>query len=325
MTTVGTLRENGSMFVTGGAGFIGSHLVDRLVQGDCTVTVFDSLAGGANWIQPYIERGRVRFVQANLLDRKRLEEAMRGASVVWHLGGNTDIPAGFQYTDLDVKNAILATHSVLESMRLTGVAKLLFPSTGAVYGEAQVVPTPESYGPLLPLSLYAAGKLACEALISAYCSMFGLRARILRLGNVVGARMGHGVIYDFIEKLSRNPQALEILGDGRGEKNYFLVEECIDGMVFVLENTFSDDDPRCDILNLGTDASTPVMTIARIVIEEMGLKNVRFRYTGGALGWPGDQPRVCLDVTKLKNWGWTARHPSDHAVRVAARRYLGKG
>lgn len=319
-----TLREGDRVLVTGGAGFIGSHLVDRLVEKRCKVTVVDNLVGGANWIQSHIDRGAVQFVRAGLSDMRSLEEAVPGSRAVLHLAGNTNIPAGFSDTNLDIQNAIVGTRNVLEAMRSTGVHQILFPSTGAVYGDASICPTPESYGPLRPLSLYGAGKLACEGLISAYCAMFGLRARIVRLGNAIGSRMGHGAIYDFIGKLSKNPRELEVLGDGQGEKNYFLVEECVDGMLFVFEKCFADDADPCEVFNLGTDTSTSVMNIARIVIEEMGLRDVRIRFTGGSRGWPGDQPRVNLDARKLKALGWTAKRNSDEAVRVATRRYLGK-
>ena len=310
--------------VTGGAGFLGSHLVERLLREGHRVRVFDKLVRGTNWVQSHVDQGTVEFVQADLLDFEALVDTVQGASVVWHLAGNTDIPAGVSDTELDVRNAVLGTRTVLEAMRSTGVKGILFPSTGAVYGDAKVVPTPETYGPLLPNSLYGAGKLGCEGLISAYCSMFGIRARIFRLGNVIGSRMGHGIIYDFINKLSQNPSELEILGDGQGAKNYFLAEECVDGIMYFFRNGFSDNHTSCDIINIGTDASTSVMKIAQIIIEEMGLDDVKYRFTGGVKGWLGDQPKVFLDVTKAKNLGWVARNSSEHAVRVAARRYLDK-
>jgi len=316
------LARGAHMLVTGGAGFIGSHLVDRLVDHGHEVTVYDSLVSGHNWITGHIEAGRVRFIQADLLDADRLRSAMKGTSVVWHLGGNTDIPSGVNRPDLDLQNAIVATHNVLEAMRAHGVGRLVFSSTGAIYGEAEVDPIPENYGPLLPLSLYAAGKLAAEGLIASYCSLFGFRARMFRFGNVVGARMSHGVTYDFIVKLLRNPTELEILGDGQGVKSYFLVEECLDGMFFVVEKAFAGDGPAVDLLNLGAGEATTVMDIARIVIEELGLTDVKFRFTGGRQGWPGDQPRVRLDVARVNRLGWKARAQSSEAVRVAARRII---
>ncbi len=183
-------------------------------------------------------------------------------------------------------------------------------------------PTPETIGPPLPISLYGAGKLAGEGLISAYCHLYGIRAWIFRFGNVVGARMGHGVIYDFITKLQKNPRELEILGDGNQEKNYFLVEDCLDGMVFAFVNA---RERSCDVFNLGTETTTSTTEIARIVVDEMALQNVPFHYSGGRQGWPGDVPVVKYDLTKMKLLGWRARYTSTEAVRIATRRLLGIG
>jgi UDP-glucose 4-epimerase len=204
-------------------------------------------------------------------------------------------------------------------MKATGIRRLLFSSTSAVYGEAPVIPTPEHVGPLLPISLYGAAKLACETLISAYCHIFNIQAWMFRFGNVVGDRMGHGVIYDFIHKLKRNPEELEILGDGQQEKPFFLVEDCIEGVFCAFYNS----EAWCDVFNLGCSSSTKISRVAEIVVEEMGLSGVRFRYTGGRRGWVGDVPQVGLDVSKIRKLGWQARHTSDEAVRIAARRLLG--
>jgi UDP-glucose 4-epimerase len=203
-------------------------------------------------------------------------------------------------------------------MKATGVKRIIFSSTSCVYGDAPPVSLGETYGPLLPISLYGSGKLACEALISAYSHLFNIQALMFRFGNVVGARMGHGVIYDFIMKLRKNPRELEILGDGRQEKPFFLVEDCIEGMFHAFRNT----DAQYDIYNLGSDNFTNVTRVGRIVTGVMGLKNVKFRYTGGKRGWPGDVPVVHLDVTKIKKLGWRASRNSDEAVREAARRLV---
>ncbi|HEY40752.1 MAG TPA: NAD-dependent epimerase/dehydratase family protein [Dehalococcoidia bacterium] len=308
-------------FVTGGAGFIGSHLVDRLIREGNPVTVYDNLASGRKKdIEHHIGRVDFTFVEADLLDYRALTKAMKGNEVVWHLGANTDIPTGNRVTDLDLRNCTVATRNVLEAMRENSIHDLLFASSACVYGDAPVVALSESYGPLLPINLYGAAKLACEGLISAYCHLFGIRAWIFRFGNVVGARMGHGVIYDFIQKLRKNPDELEILGDGNQEKPFFLVEDCIEGMFCAYRNGGS----TCDIYNLGVDSVTRVSRIAEIVIEEMGLHNVRFKYTGGRQGWLGDAPVIHFDVDKMKALGWQAKHTSDEAVREAVRRLLGE-
>jgi UDP-glucose 4-epimerase len=203
-----------------------------------------------------------------------------------------------------------------------GVREMLFASTGAVYGESIEGVFKEVSGPLLPLSLYGAGKVASEAFISAYCSLFGIRAWMYRFGNVIGERTTHGVIYDFIAKLQKDPHTLEVLGTGKGEKNYFLIEECIHGMLYTYHNTGRGPFPI--LANLGTDSVSKVMDIARIIIEEMGLDGVEFRFTGTPRGWPGDQPMVLLDTNRVHQLGWYAQRTSDEAVRTATRRLLGK-
>jgi UDP-glucose 4-epimerase len=183
-----------------------------------------------------------------------------------------------------------------------------------------MIPTPEGAGPLLPISLYGAAKLACEALVSAYCHLFGMRAWMFRFANVVGVRMGHGVIHDFIQKLRRDPHELDILGDGQQQKPFFLVDDCIEGMLCA----FNSSDSWCDVYNLGCATTTKIHRVAEIVVEEMGLRDVKFKYTGGRRGWPGDVPQVFLDVSRMKKLGWEVNRHSDEAVRIAARGLLGK-
>lgn len=310
-------------FVTGGAGFIGSHIVDVLVSAGCPVTVYDnlSLSTGEN-IAEHIQKGTITFVQKDLLDYKALTRAMAGHDIVWHMAANTDIPSGFTKHRIDLDNDVIATWNVLEVMVQNSIPEIIFPSTGAVYGEAIHSLFSESSGPLLPLSLYGAGKLSSEAFIAAYSSLFGLRAWMFRFGNVIGARTTHGIIFDFIKKLQKNPHTLEVLGTGKGEKNYFLVEECIAGMLFARQQT--QHEPFPVLLNLGTDSTTKIMDIAKIVQEEMGLQEVEYAFTGTSRGWPGDQPVVLLDTLKIRTLGWYTRHTSEEAVRIAVRRMLGK-
>jgi UDP-glucose 4-epimerase len=306
-------------FVTGGSGFIGSHLVDKLIKEGNRVTVYDNLVSGKKKdIEHLTGKPGFRFIEADLLDVNTLNESMKDHEIVWHLGANTDIPTGNKVTDLDLNNCTIATRNVLEGMRLHGIKKMLFASSATVYGDMQTALLAENMGPLLPISLYGAGKLACEGLISAYCHLFNMQAWIFRFANVVGGGMGHGVIYDFIQKLKKNPGELEILGDGKQQKPYFLVEDCIDGMVCA----FRKADSQYDVYNLGCDSFSTVDNVGQIVIEEMGLKNVRIKYTGGKRGWPGDVPVVRFNPQKMGKWGWKARHTSDEAVRIAARRII---
>jgi len=181
----------------------------------------------------------------------------------------------------------------------------------------------EKSGPLLPVSSYGAGKIGCESFISVYCHLYGIRAWMFRFGNVIGRRMTHGVIYDFINKLKKNPKELEVLGDGRQEKNYFLVEECIDGMAYAFRHIPLTPSSPCTVLNLGTDSISRVIDIANIVREEMGLSNANIKVAGTPFAWPGDQPRVHMKVDTINKLGWKAKHTSDEAVRIAVRRQLG--
>lgn len=309
-------------FVTGGAGFIGSHVVDLLVSAGCKVTVYDNLSLSTDqYLVEYIENGTISFRRKDMLDLKALTDAMEGHDIVWHLAANTDIPSGFTKRRIDLDNDVIATCNVLEAMVGQGVKDILFSSTGAVYGESIQGLFTERSGPLLPLSLYGAGKIASEAFISAYCNLFGIRAWIFRFGNVIGERTNHGVIYDFITKLKKNSKILPVLGTGKGEKNYFLVEECIHGMLYTYQK--ASDGPFPFLVNLGTDSTSKVMEIAQIIIEEMGLHDVQYEFTGTSVGWPGDQPVVLLDTSKIHDLGWYAKRTSDDAVRMATRRLLG--
>jgi UDP-glucose 4-epimerase len=306
-------------FITGGAGFIGSHLADRLMDEGKRVTVYDNLVSGKKKnIEHHIGKKNFQFIHADLMDIEMLKEATKGHEVIWHLGANTDIHNGNKVTDLDLNNCTVATRNVLEAMRCNNIDKILFASSACVYGDAPPQLLSELHGPLLPINLYGAGKLACEGLISAYCHLFGLQAWIFRFANVVGGRMGHGVIYDFIQKLRKNPEELEILGDGNQEKPFFLVEDCIDGMEHAFRNSIS----QYDVYNLGCDSFSRVTRIGQVIIEEMNLKNVRIRYTGGKRGWPGDVPVIRFNTLKMSGLGWQAKLTSDEAVRMAVRRLL---
>jgi UDP-glucose 4-epimerase len=307
--------------ITGGAGFIGSHAVDRLLSEGHEVTAFDNLSSGQRrWLASHEGDPRFRFVEGDILDRQLLQQTMTGHDVVLHLAANTDIPSGYTQTRLDLDNCIIGTWNVLDVMRVLAIGDILFASSATVYGFPTRMPTPETYGPLLPQSHYGAGKLACEALISAFAHLYPIKGWVYRFGNVMGGRMGHGIVYDFIRKLQKNPHELEILGDGRQTKTFFLVEDCLDGVFWAYKR---DRERSVDIYNLGSAVTLTVTEIARIVCEEMRLRDVRFRYTGGERGWPGDVPMVDFDVSKMDVLGWRiTRTPAD-AVRICARRLLG--
>ena len=300
--------------VTGGAGFIGSHLVDRLVSKGERVRVIDNLSSGRiDFIEEHIGDS-VELVVVDLLDLDKLTDAMEGITTVHHLAANPDIRLGTKVTDTDLKQGTIATYNVLESMRKNDVRRISFSSSSAVYGEVETMPTPESYGPTLPISLYGASKLASESLISAWAGTFGATAWIHRFANIVGPRGTHGVIYDFIHKLRGDKGVLEVLGNGLQEKSYMDVEDTVNGMLHVIDSS----DEGVALYNLGTDETVSVSRIAEIVIEASGLKGVDIRYTGGDRGWPGDVPRTWLDVGRLDSLGFEAKRSSEEAVRRCA-------
>jgi UDP-glucose 4-epimerase len=306
-------------FVTGGAGFIGSHLVDRLIAEGNYVTVFDNLSSGKKeFIERHLGNDHFELIEQDLLHLEKVKAVVAGHDIVFHLAANPDARLGTTNTDLDLKLETISTYNILEAMRINGIKKIVFSSSGTIYGETPVIPLAENYGPVLPISLYGAGKLACEGLISAFCSVFDMQGWIFRFANIIGNRATHGVIYDLINKLKRDLSQLDILGDGSQRKPYLHVDECIEGILFVL-NKAKD---KLNVFNLGCSTSTDVTTIANFIVKQIGLENVKFRYTGGDRGWPGDVPQVRLNVRKASKLGWKAKLTSDEAVRKAIRDML---
>ncbi|HJZ84357.1 MAG TPA: NAD-dependent epimerase/dehydratase family protein [Polyangia bacterium] len=300
--------------VVGGAGFIGSHLVDQLVLRG-PVTIYDNLSIGCReFVAQHIEAGRVRLVQADCLDLAALCAAMPGHDAVFHLSANPEARWGLDNTRFDLEQGTIATYNVLEAMRRTEVQRIVFSSSGTVYGDV-ATPVPEDFGPSLPISLYGASKLASEGLLSAFSHCFGLKVWIFRFGNVMGPRGTHGAALDFVKKLERDPTRLEVLGDGEQRKPYLHVSDCVAGILF----GFDHADDALNYFNLGPPDATAVKDIAHIVIEEMGLAGARIEFTGGQRGWPGDVPRSFLQPDKLAALGFRVRYSSDQAVRLAVR------
>ena len=307
--------------VTGGAGFIGSHLVDALVARGDRVTVIDNLSTGslAN-LSPHLASGSITLVRADLLE-SGWEGHLKGADMVFHLAADPDVRQSAISPERQVQQNVGATARVLEAMRHHGVRNLAFTSTSTVYGEASVIPTPEDYTPLEPISVYGATKLACEAIISAYSYSFGIRSWSFRFANIIGPRSGHGVIPDFVRKLRESPGELEILGDGSQTKSYLEVGECIRAMLFAVEHAREP----VNVYNIGSEDWIDVTTIADIVVKAMGLSRVEYRYTGGMRGWVGDVPRMLLSIERLKSLGWRPQMGSRESVVAAARTMAGEG
>jgi UDP-glucose 4-epimerase len=302
-------------FVTGGAGFIGSFVVDRLAMRN-GVTVYDNLSTGKEeFISHHFNNKYFRFVRADLLDFDTLNKEMRGHKSVWHIAANPDIRKGTESTRVDLEQNTLATYNTLEAARRNDIKTFVFSSTSTVYGMAKVMPTPEDAGPCLPISLYGASKLACEGLVSAYAELYGIKSWIYRFANIVGHRSTHGILFDLVEKLNKNPKVLEVLGDGKQRKSYMLVDECIDGMMFGFKNSRE----KLNYFNLGAEDQISVKRIVDILVEETRLKDVKARYTGGKSGWKGDVPKFLLSTKKMARLGWKPKHTSEEAVREAAR------
>lgn len=297
--------------VTGGAGFIGSHVVDRLIKQGNEVIVLDNLsAGKKESLQQHFDYPKFSFHQVDILTDS-IEKYLLGVNEVWHLAANPDVRTALKNTRVDVEQNVLVTHKVLEAMRRNGVNKIIFTSTSTVYGEAEQLPTPENYGPLIPISLYGATKLACEALISAYCHTFAMRAVIFRLANIIGPRSTHGVTYDFVRKLRSNPNELEILGDGNQRKSFLYINDCVEAMLIGAKKHRK----RVDIYNIGSDDWITVKEIANIVCEKMELKP-NFKFTGGKRGWKGDVPLMRLDISTMKELGWMPKYDSKESVEA---------
>jgi UDP-glucose 4-epimerase len=312
--------------VTGGAGFIGSNLVDNLMKHEYEVVVLDNLSNGnLNNIRQWLRNERFHLVRGDLKNATDLQKAVDNVELVFHLAANPEVRVGQTNPSVHFKENLVATFNLLEAMKKSQMAKtLIFASTSTIYGEASVMPTPENYGPLVPISLYGASKLGCESLACSYAYTFGVRALILRLANVVGLRATNGVIVDFIKKLRANPKRLEILGDGTQTKSYLHINDCI-GAIEYLTELFLASEKRVDIYNVGAFDQIGVGRIAEIVTEQMKLPNVQLRFTGGVdggRGWLGDVKLMHLSIKKLRDAGWKPKYGSEQAVKLATKALL---
>jgi UDP-glucose 4-epimerase len=310
-----------NILITGGAGFIGSHLCDALIAEGNRITVVDNLVLGKKENIAHLRSNEnFKFIELDILDYPGMSDVFKDGNfeMVYHLAANSDIQKGGKDPLVDYQLTFNTTFAILQLMKEYGVKKLFFASTSAIYGETSDCLT-ENYGPLRPVSNYGAGKLASEAFISAFSSTYSIQTWITRFPNVVGERFTHGVIYDFVKKLRNNPNELEVLGNGEQCKPYVYVKDLVDGIQFVISHT----NERFNVYNLGSNTRTKVKEIAQMVIEEMEL-NASIRYTGGDRGWVGDVPEFKYDLTKVNNLGWYAKHNSNESVRIAIQRALGK-
>jgi len=296
--------------VTGGAGFVGSHIVDRLLKEGHEVIVYDNMCtGNKKFLENSIKK--IKFIKADLLDTKKLNEAMIGVEFVFHLAANADIKDNLKNPIKCLEQNSVATSNVLEAMRANGVSKIMFSSTGSVYGEPDQFPTPETYKFPIQTSMYAASKMYCEGLLEAYSTGYGFKVYIFRFVSLMGERYTHGCIFDFYRQLLKNPKELPILGNGKQKKSYLYINDCMNAIFTAIKNSKEN----ITIVNLGTEEYIEVNKIADIICEELKLKNVKYKYSGGERGWVGDSPFILLDVKEMKSLGWKPEVTIDQSVR----------
>lgn len=304
-----------NIMVTGGAGFIGSNLVDTLIRNN-NVVVFDNLSTGKiEHLQKFQKLKQFRFIKGDMLDKEAVNEALKDVDLVFHLAANPDVKIGIQNTRIHLEQNVIATMNLLEAMRLKNVKEIAFTSSSVIYGEASVIPTPEDYGPLIPISLYGASKLAAESYITAYSKSFGFDSIIYRFANIVGEYSNHGVICDFIKKLSLDTKHLNILGDGLQSKSYLYISECIDAMLFGLKYRKQ----QVEMFNIGSVDIISVNEIANIVVKAMKLHDVEYHYTKGlgGRGWIGDVKVMQLSIQKLIDYGFVPKYNSKDSITKA--------
>ena len=306
------------VLVTGGAGFIGSHLVERLLKEGNEVIVVDNYTlGKKENLASVLENKNLEIIECNIDETENFCEKLidYNIDIIYHLAANSDIQKGGQNPEVDFRDTFMTTRSVLELMRRKNIKKLFFSSTSAIYGDKMGIPLKEDLGDLRPISYYGGAKFASEALISSYTHMNDLNVVMFRFPNVIGPHLTHGVIFDFKKKLERNPKELEILGDGTQQKPYVYVLDLIDAIMMLTK----DIKKGIEIYNAGDETSTSVLTIANIVCEELGYKDVEYKFTGGNIGWKGDVPKFNFNLEKIHKAGWKASHTSDEAVRDTVR------
>ncbi len=303
-------------FVPGGAGFIGSHAVDRLLGTPAVdhVTVFDNFSSGQPDHLPG-ESSRLSVIRGDISDLPGLSAAMQGHDVVFHFASNPDISQALTKPSIDFWQGTVLTQNIVEAMRCTGTRQIVYASGSGVYGDYGHELLDEDFSPMLPVSTYGASKLAGESILCAYCHMFGVQAWVFRFGNVVGPRQTHGVLFDFVRRLKADPAHLSIKGDGEQSKPYVHVEDVLNAVWLAWQNTSE----RFNYFNVATDDATTVREIASLAANALGLSGVGFEYGGGARGWPGDVPVVRLDSSKIKALGWRAQRNSRQSLEDAAR------
>ena len=308
-------KNKPKIFVTGGAGFIGAHLTNFLLDNsNSEVTIYDNFENGKYYhLGDRIKSNRLQIINGDVKDLGKLTNSMVGHDGVYHFSSNADIAASENDPTIDFWNGTYLTHNVLEAMRINRINKVLFTSGSGVYGEVPNYPISENYEKMIPISTYGSCKLSSESLISAYSHMFGITGIVVRFANVVGPQQTHGVAYDFIRRLSHDPEKLKIFGDGNQSKPYIHIFDILDALKLLV----SKFNTGYNVFNVGSSDSLTVKNIADLVVKKMGLKNVKYNFTGGARGWKADVPIYQLDTSKIRSLGWKNKLNSFEAVEHA--------
>ena len=292
------------VFVTGACGFIGSNLVDRLLKDGYKVVGWDNRSTGRiEFLNDALNNPNFTLIEGDNLNVSALSESMIGCDVVFHLAANADVRFGLNHPSKDLNQNTIATFNVLQAMKERGIKKIIFSSTGSVYGESKKIPTPENAEFPIQTSLYGASKVACESMIQAYSEGYGFESYIFRFVSILGERYTHGHIFDFYKQLIEHPEYLNVLGDGTQRKSYLYVQDCVDAMLHVLS---LKSETKVNIYNLGTNEYVQVNESVRFILEHLNLKP-EIRYSGGNKGWIGDNPFIFLDTAKIRNTGWNAK------------------
>lgn len=302
-----------TVLVTGGAGFIGSHIVDELLSRGARVVVYDNFATGRREFLPG-GNARLQIVEGDVLDTAMLQAAMKDCQFVFHMQANADVRGGKDNSRIDLDQNTIATWGVLEAARLTKVKGFAFASSAAVYGEPEVFPTPESYAPM-QTSLYGASKLAGEAMIQAFSEYFEMSSFSFRFVSWMGERYSHGIVFDVLRKLRRDPKRLPLLGDGTQKKSYLYVKDGVNGIMQAIEKSAA----RKNVYNLGHDNFLTVIEVVRVILDELKLSDVKLEFAGGKRGWVGDSPLVHLDTSRIKSLGWRPMTSIEESIRRTVR------
>tara|TARA_B110001454_G_scaffold218678_1_gene247423 strand:- start:700 stop:1680 length:981 start_codon:yes stop_codon:yes gene_type:complete len=308
--------------VTGGAGFIGSYIAEKLVENGTDTKVIDNLVTGKKEnLSKCFDQDNFSFLEYDLGNLDGIEDHLDDADILFHFAADPEVRTGYSKPEDSFEQNIVNTFNLLQKIKQSKIKKIVFASSSSVYGDAKIIPTNEEYGPLSPISHYGASKLACEAMVSSFCHNYNIEGVILRPANVIGLRGRHGLIWDLVHKLKINQDELELLGDGKQTKSFIHISDAIDGIFFSLNNL----QDKVEVFNLGSEDSVEIMDVAKIVCKNMGLNEIKINLTGGVddgRGWKGDIRIAHLDITKLKNSGWIPKLSSINAADITSHEII---